>query len=78
MRLLISQNFLLSAKLRRSLNILSTAFEILLLVLVLAVIDFRFPLNFWACVLAAEAAAIAFKEAAIDALFNCFDRLDEW
>lgn len=42
-------------------------------------IDFRLPLNFCACELAAaEAAAIAFSEAAIDADFNCFDKLDEW
>lgn len=27
---------------------------------------------------AAAAAANAFNEAAIDALFNCFDKLDEW
>lgn len=52
--------------------------------------DFRLPLNFCAyCVLltvvddavvaaAAAAAAIAFNDAAIDALFNCFDKLDEW
>lgn len=41
-------------------------------------IDFRLPLNFCACEFVAEAAAIAFREAAIDAVFNCFDRLDEW
>lgn len=93
-RLLISQNFLLSAKFKRSLNILSTAFEMLPPVLVFD--DFRLPLNFCACELlagvavavvvaaaaaaaaAAEAAANAFNEAAIDALFNCFDKLDEW
>lgn len=79
--MLISQNFLLSAKFKRSLNILSTAFEILL---PLVFDDFRLPLNFCACELAvaaaaaAEAAANAFNEAAIDALFNCFDKLDEW
>lgn len=91
-RLLISQNFLLSAKFKRSLNILSTAFEMLLpLPPVLVFDDFRLPLNFCACELltvdavvaaaaaaAAEAAANAFNEAAIDALFNCFDKLDEW
>lgn len=93
-RLLISQNFLLSAKFRRSLNILSTALEMLPPVLVFD--DFRLPLNFCASELlagvdvvvvvvvaaaaaaAAEAAANAFNEAAIDALFNCFDKLDEW
>lgn len=99
-RLLISQNFLLSAKFKRSLNILSTAFEMLPPVLVFD--DFRLPLNFCACELlagaaavvvgggggagavaaaaaaAADAAANAFNEAAIDALFNCFDKLDEW
>lgn len=80
-RLLISQNFLLSAKFKRSLNILSTAFDMLLLPLppVLVFDDFRLPLNFCACeLLAAAAAANAFNEAAIDALFNCFDKLDEW
>lgn len=58
--------------------------------LALAFDGFRLPLNFWACELvavavaaaaaaAADAAAIAFNaEAAIDALFNCFDKLDEW
>lgn len=55
--------------------------------------DFRLPLNLCASELlagvvvvvvaaaaaaAAEAAANAFNEAAIDALFNCFDKLDEW
>ena len=92
MRLLISQNFLLSARFKRSLNILSTAFEIVVVLLALVVlaaavaaaaaaliIDFRLPLNFCACELAADvAAAMAFNEAANDADFNCFDRLDEW
>lgn len=81
MRLFISQNLLLlSAKFRRSLNILSTAFEILLLPLPLLVpvIDFRLPLNLCACELATDAAAIALSEAANDADFNCFVRLDEW
>lgn len=43
------------------------------------IIDFRLPLNFCACELAADvAAAMAFNEAANDADFNCFDRLDVW
>lgn len=41
-------------------------------------IDFRFALNFCACELTADAAAMAFSEAASDTDFNCFDRLDEW
>lgn len=89
--LLISQNFLLSAKFKRSLNILSITFELLLVVpltMLLLVplmpdgIDFRLPLlNFCACELAAAAAAIAetaFNEAAIEADFNCCDKFAGW
>lgn len=44
------------------------------------VIDFRFPLNFCACELTAAAAIAdtAFNDAAIDADFNCCDKLAGW